>query len=96
MAPQRRTKAGGLWSGQKWRTLIVLPIMIVATLLGWYAIWGLLFIYWGALALIEREIFLVEPIMLDEDPVLFWIIMALWVGAGLYYICIAFFPSLIA
>ncbi|MGB0504705.1 MAG: hypothetical protein ACPGGK_00790 [Pikeienuella sp.] len=102
MTPKRKSETQksrtgqNVWASQKWRTLIVLPVMIVATLLGWYAIWGLLFVYWGYLALTRGEVFLVEAINRDEDPALFWILMALWFGSGAYYIASAFYPNLLA
>lgn len=95
MTPERQTTKQNIWADQKWRTLIILPIMIVAALKGWYAVWGLLFIYWGALAMIQREVFLVETIARDEDPALYWIMITLWIGSGAVYVASAFFPEIL-
>jgi hypothetical protein len=79
---------------QKWITLIALPILIVAMFENIYWIWGLLYIYWGVQSLMSRQVYLLEPIDVDEDPVLYWLIITLWIGAGPLYVQTSFFPTL--
>ena len=82
-------------ANQKWLTLIGLPVLLVATFNSIYSLWGLLFIYWGATAIMARETYLLQPIRRDDDPAIFWIICALWVGSGVLYIMTDFFPEYI-
>lgn len=70
--------------GIKWPTLIALPVLVLATAMNWYWIWGCLFLYWAVPALRGGTAYLVEPIERDRDPLLFWLIVALWIGLGLW------------
>lgn len=70
---------------QKWLTLIGLPILIYSTIQGIFFIWGLLFVFWGVTSLRSGRIFLLEDIDRREDPALFWIIFAMWLGTGITY-----------
>ena len=72
--------------GVKWPTLVALPLLILATVMSWHWIWGCLFLYWALPALRSGEVYLVEPIERARDPLLFWIITAMWAGFGLWWI----------
>ena len=72
--------------GVKWPTLVALPLLILATVMNWYWVWGCLFLYWAWPALRSGEVYLVEPIRRAEDPLLFWAITALWAGLGVWAI----------
>ncbi|MEM8731183.1 MAG: hypothetical protein AAGF79_14825 [Pseudomonadota bacterium] len=71
---------------QKWLTLIGLPILIYSTIQGVFVIWGLLFLFWGLGSLRTGHIFLLEDIDRADDPALYWIIFAMWIGSGATYI----------
>ncbi|MEM6579118.1 MAG: hypothetical protein AAF678_11555 [Pseudomonadota bacterium] len=71
---------------QKWRTLIGLPILIYSTIEGFYFVWGVLFVLWGLGSLRTGRIFLLEDIDRRDDPALFWIIFAMWIGTGATYV----------
>ena len=73
---------------RKWLTILAVPVLIGSALLGIYAIWGALFIYWGMLTAREGTAFIFEPVERNEDPILFWIIVAMWIGSGLIYIAV--------
>ena len=79
---------------QKWVTLIALPILIVAMIEEIYWIWGLLFIYWGIYSIRNKQVYLLETIEAEEDPVLFWLLVVLWIGSGLVYVQTSLFPTL--
>lgn len=72
--------------GVKWPTLIALPLLILATVMNWYWIWGCLFLYWALPALRSGQVYLVEPIERARDPILFWMITAMWAGFGIWAI----------
>ncbi len=80
---------------QKWLTLIGLPILLITSLTGFYSIWGLLFVFWGFVAIRTGEVYLLEPIERSKDPMLFWIIVLMWIGFGALYVVTDFFPSLL-
>ena len=97
MTPKLRAKptsASRVLAEQKWLTLIGLPILIYAMLNGIYAVWGVLFIFWGVRSAMAGQVHLLEDIDKEEDPLLFWIIVALWIGSGLLYVYIDFAPHL--
>ena len=71
---------------QKWLTLIGLPILIYSTIQGLFFVWGLLFVLWGIGSLRTGHFFLLEDINRREDPALYWIIFAMWLGSGATYI----------
>ena len=73
-------------SNQRWLTIVAIPVLVIATFMSWYWIWGCLFLYWAVPALRSGEAFLVEPIQRLQNPVLFWIITAMWAGFGIWTI----------
>ncbi len=79
---------------QKWLTFLVLLVLLVSTLSGFYAAWGVLFIFWGLLAMRSGQAFLVEPIERFENPAVFWLLVVLWIGLGILYVVADFFPHL--
>lgn len=78
---------------QKWLTLVGMPILLVTTFNGIYSVWGLLFVFWGIVSIRAGEVFLLETVERNKDPVLYWIISILWIGFGLLYILTDFFPE---
>ena len=44
----------------------------------------MLFIYWGAIGIRDGDVFVVEPVSRDENPVLFWLTTAMWAGLGVW------------
>ena len=68
---------------QKWLTVVAIPVLLVATYMSWYWIWGCLFLYWALPGLRNGQAYLIEPVDRTRNPVLFWIITAMWAGFGL-------------
>ena len=81
---------------KKLLTLVGLPVLLVLTWLGIYAVWGALFVYWGLLSMRSGQAFVFEEIERDENPILFWIIVLTWIGSGLLYILIDLSPQQLA
>ncbi|CAA0125647.1 Uncharacterised protein [BD1-7 clade bacterium] len=61
-----------------WKTWIALITITAATLMGWYAIWSLLFIYWVGISIRNKALFFVEPIDMKDSPVTFWSTVCCW------------------
>ena len=78
----------------KWKTIVALIIVYCAVIFGWYWVWGLLFIMWTLPALYSGQTHLVEPINRSENPVLFWLIIATWIGLSVYMIAYDLVPML--
>jgi hypothetical protein len=66
----------------KWKTIIALIIVIVATLAQWNWLWGVLLLFWAFLDIKRGQSFFIEGIDKHEDPILFWTIVALWITLG--------------
>ena len=68
----------------KWPTVVVLAGLLAATALGWYWVWGVLFLYWAVAGIVSGEAFVVQTVRRDEHRVLFSLISLSWlVLAGL-------------
>ncbi len=72
---------------------IALPILLAAAVLGYYWVWGLLFLWWTIPTILNGQAFLVFEINRDDDPVLFWAIACLWALSGLMMLAASFFPQ---
>lgn len=66
--------------------------LMIATVLGYQSLWGLLFLYWTIPNFRSGRAFLLSDVTRDEDPVLFWLIQIAWVALGLMLIAIDFVP----
>lgn len=71
----------------------VLPVLLVAAVLGLYWVWGLLFLWWLVPSIMTGQTALVFDISRDQDPVLFWIVAILWAVFGLMMIAASVFPA---
>ena len=63
----------------KWPTVVALAVLLVATALDWYWVWGVFFLYWAIAGIVMRQTFVVQVVLRDEHPVLFWCICITWV-----------------
>ena len=68
----------------KWPTVVAIAVLMAATYFSWYWVWGVLFVYWAIVGLRTGDAFVVEPISRDENPVLFWLIVVMWAGLGVW------------
>ena len=79
----------------RWLTGLVLVGLLIALYMNWAWPWGLLFIYWSALALLSGEAFLLGPIKRNQDVILFWIVTVLWTLLGAMMLLADAAPSFI-
>ncbi len=68
----------------KWLTVAAIAVLAGATYYNWYWVWGVLFIYWAISGLRSGDAFVVEPIERSHNPVMFWLITAMWGGFGVW------------
>ena len=80
----------------KWPTLAALVVLLGATYLDWYWVWGLFFAYWTITSIVTRQAFIVQTVRRDENPVLFWLICVAWLVLAVLVILYDAFPNVAA
>lgn len=70
----------------QWLSVTALAVLVITTMLEWYWVWGLLFVYWAAAAVAVGETYLVETVHRSNSPILFWSINAMWAVFGIWYL----------
>ncbi|MEO0425590.1 MAG: hypothetical protein AAF184_24865 [Pseudomonadota bacterium] len=71
-------------------SVAVIGLLIIATILEWHWVWGLLFAYWTGSGLVHGESFLLMPIPRATRPGLFWAASLTWGGLALWFLADAF------
>lgn len=79
----------------RWVNVVALAVLLVATWMNWIWIWGILFIYWAVPAFVTGEAHLVGSVSRDEQPVVFWLVTALWILLGVVTILLDLAPGTI-
>lgn len=72
---------------------IAFPVLVVAGFLGFYWIWGLMFLWWLVPTVMNGQAHLVFEVYREEDPILFWAVAVLWALFGLMMIAASLFPQ---
>ncbi len=67
------------FTNSKLPTILALAVLLGATVMGWYWVWGLFFLYWAIAGIVARQAFVVQIVYRDENPVLFWFISISWI-----------------
>ena len=75
----------------KWKSILAIVAIIVATIMNWNWVWGILFSLWAVNDIILGGTYFVEYVARKEHPVIFWTIITLWLFFALYM----FAPGLI-
>ncbi len=91
--PQTSQSKENRFIPRKWLTLLCLLALLISSIGGFYFVWGALFIFWAINSLIIGEVYLIEPISRNEDPILFWGISLMWLGFGLLYLVADILPG---
>ncbi len=76
-------------------TVAALILGAVTVYLNWYWPWGLLLFLWVSLSLQSGQTFFVEDIVRNDNPALFWVIMAMWAAFGIVMILYDLRPELV-
>ncbi len=74
-------------------TVVALAALLAATLVGWYWVWGIFFLYWAVFGIVGGRAFVVQAVSRDESPVLFWLISVTWMILAGLTIFFDFFPE---
>ncbi len=61
-------------------TVVALVVLLAATALGWFWVWGVLFFYWAIVGIVAQQAFVVQTVRRRDSPVLFWVISVSWLA----------------
>lgn len=78
----------------KWKTVIALTLLLIAIMLNWSWVYGILFIAWAIADIATKRVYFVEEVTRAKNPILLWIIVILWLLLGIYSLLESFFPYL--
>ncbi|WP_135080158.1 hypothetical protein [Terasakiella sp. SH-1] len=70
----------------KWRAVLGLVIVFIATAFNLYWLWGVLFLLWVIPDLRSGVTHFLETVKRSENPVLFWLIQITWIVLAAYLI----------
>ena len=73
-------------------TVVALVVLLVATALGWFWVWGVFFFYWAVVGIVTQQAFVVQTVRRRESPVLFWVISVSWLALA----CLTILSSVFA
>jgi len=71
---------------KKWKSIIALLLAAGSTILDLYFVWGLLCLFWSVENIKNKEAYFVEKVEKTTNPILYWVIIAVWLGMGGYYV----------
>ncbi len=79
----------------KWKAALALIFIIIASIMNWNWVWGILFIFWAINDLILGETHLVERITRADNPPIYWLTIVAWfVLSAFMFVPEAFWQSL--
>ena len=70
----------------KWKALLGLIVLWIATLTGAVWVWAALFIWWAILDMWYGETHFLERVTRNDDPVMFWLIVLSWIGLSIAWL----------
>lgn len=81
--PRRRPglRPAGAWRFRgldRWPSVVALVVLVAATVVGWYWVWGVFFLYWAVYGVVVGRAFVVQQVLRQESPVLFWLVTVTW------------------
>ncbi len=68
----------------KWKTIIAIFMVVAGLIFDLPMLFGLLYIIWAILDIKNGYAYIIEDISKREHPILFWIIVLLWMSSGVY------------
>lgn len=68
----------------KWKSILALLLIGASIALDQYWLWGILFLAWALIDLRTKRTYLLEELPRNESPVLYWIVLTMWIGFGLW------------
>jgi len=65
-----------------WKSILALAMIGLGLYFNWYWIWGVFFLMWAVNDLINGDTYLLEYIRRDQSPVMYWIVVLMWLAMG--------------
>ena len=90
----RRTNGPALTSSRttvRWKSILALGVISIGILFNWYWVWGALLIIWGITDLHYRHTYLLDDIPRSESPILYWIVVTMWIAMGIWALTTALY-----
>ena len=72
----------------KWKSMLALVLAAIGTVKGWLFIWGVFCLFWAVVNIRAQEAYFVERIERSQSPVIYWIIIAVWLLLSATYFAI--------
>ena len=73
-------------SAIKWKALLGLVIVWVATLTGQVWVWAMLFVWWAVVDMFYGETHFFERVERATNPLTYWTIVASWIGLSVAWV----------
>jgi len=68
----------------RWKSLLALGLIGTGLFFNLYWIWGVFFLIWAVNDLRNRRTHLLDDIPRSESPVLYWVVVTMWLALGLW------------
>ena len=69
---------------KQWKNILGLVIIVVSVIMDWHWAWGIMFFIWFLQGIQHEETTLFEGVTKRESPILYWVILLMWLGMALY------------
>lgn len=76
--------SAGIKTPVRWRSILGIVIVLCAIALDMPILFGVLYILWAIQEIIYGQAYILEDVNKYENRVLFWVIVFLWLGCGIY------------
>ena len=78
-----------------WRSAVALVLILIIFVFNLSWVWALVALLWIVPDLMSGTTFLMEPIERARNPILYWIILLVWLGVGTHAVLEEFAPQLL-
>jgi radical SAM superfamily enzyme YgiQ (UPF0313 family) len=68
----------------RWKSIVALGMIGAGLYFEWYWIWGALLVIWAITDLRNQRTYLLDDIPRSESPLLYWIVVLMWLAMGLW------------
>ncbi|MEM8897357.1 MAG: hypothetical protein AAGC85_04600, partial [Bacteroidota bacterium] len=69
-----------------WKAWMGVGLILAGLLMDWHWLWGIFFLLWALSDLRSGVTYLFEPIHKKTNPLLYWLILMIWLGLSVYSI----------
>ena len=77
----------------RWKAILGLSLVLVSVVFNWAWLWGVLFLAWVMPDIKQGRTYLFETVDRQESPLLFWLIISMWIMLSIYSFTYALQPG---